>query len=303
MKINEVICSFINDADVNEASRKMYDFCIKKYIKWVQVSKKDIEKLTRADVINYKSHLQATTLSLPTIKNYFTVVRIFYAWAESYNILENIAANIKSPKTNNSFKKYPLTFQEQDKLLASVDRLKEKGARDYAMISLLLNNGLRRAEIVSINIEDIKTRHGKMGIEIKGKGRDDKDQWIMLIPHSHEAIWNYLTYRKWKPCDPLFTSLNASNRGNRIDQNSVSKIIKDHLVKIGLDSKYYTCHSLRHTAACNLIEKGLDITQVRLFMRHNSIATTQLYTRVVEERISQNNPAGKIMQSLRNNNS
>lgn len=300
MKLSELIMLFIAELDVSTYSRMMYDFSIRKFFRWVQANNKDYEKLSRADIINYKSYLHNSKLSVPSVKNYLSVVRVFYAWAEEYGHYDNIAAGIKSPKNDNSFKKYPLSFEEQYKLL-QIERKSERGARDFALITLLLNNGLRRSEVVSINIGDVQERNNNWGICIKGKGRDSKDQWIMLIEDTLNAIHEYLVFRN-DPSDdqPLFSSLNYSTMGKRLDMNSVSKIVKAYLVAIGLDSKYYTCHSLRHTTACNLMEKNLDITQIQRFMRHNSLSTTQLYTRVMEEKIMQENPAGKIIQSIRN---
>jgi len=305
MKTHQLIPLFVDDADVQDKSKKMYEFIIRKFFIWASAQGKDHDKMRRSDIINYKSYLQSTSLSLPTIKNYFTVVRIFYAWANANGHHDDIGAGIKSPKTDNNFKKSPLTIDQVQKLTSEIDRKTDIGIRDYAIISLLLNNGLRRNEVATINIGDIISRNGTMGIFIKGKGRQGKDQWVILSETTQEALHQYLLTRtSTQPEEPLFVSTTGYSMGKGLSASRISALVKKRLENIGLTGKFYCCHSLRHTAATLLLESGeYDLHDVQVFMRHKNPNTTQLYTMVVEERKRMSNaPVITLEKLLKTNN-
>ena len=304
MKISELIKLFISEADVSEGSRDKYDFAIRKFFLWVHANHKDPDKLRRTDIINYNTYLKATTLSQSTKKNYFTAVRLFFAWASANRYHDDIASGIKSAKNSNEYKKQYLPADKVKELFNCMDRKKELGSRDYAIVSLMVYNGLRRSEVSAIDIGDITIRYDRMGIMIQGKGRQAKDQFIQLDDITMDAINDYLVMRyNSEDQEPLFTSMNYCTKGKRISTSSLSRIIKNRLISINLTGKYYSCHSLRHTAATLLIEAGYDLHQVQRFMRHKSPATTQLYTRMIDEKISFNNPLSKALVNIINDNS
>jgi site-specific recombinase XerD len=303
MKIHQLIEQFISDADVSESSRVRYGFAIKKFFLWVAANKKEYDKLRRSDIINYNTYLKGEELSQATKKNYFTVVRIFYSWASSNGYHDDIAAGIKSAKDNSEYKKSYLKTEEVQKLFASIKKETEIGARDNAMISLMIYNGLRRSEITTIDCGDFTTRFDKTGVMIQGKGRQAKDQFIQLDDITIDAINDYLVKRySREDTDPLFTSMNHITKGKRIRATCLSRIIKQRLVSIGLDGKQYSCHSLRHTAAALLIEMNYELNFIQRFMRHKSISTTQLYTRMIEDKMSLEKPLSKALVNLINNN-
>jgi len=303
MIIHELIPQFTADADVSKPSQLKYDFAIRKFFLWVDASRKDPNKLRRADIINYNTYLKETDLSQASKKNYFTVVRLFYTWAASNGHYTDIASGLKSAKNSSEYKKQYLPAEKVQELFSKMDRTTELGARNYAIVSLMVYNGLRRSEVSAMDIGDITTKYNKMGIMIKGKGRQAKDQFIQLDETTLDAINDYLVLRYNHADDqPMFTSMNYCTKGKRIHGASLSRIIKNSLKAIDLTGKYYSCHSLRHTAATLLIEAGYDLHQVQRFMRHKSPATTQLYTRMIDEKISFENPLSKVLVNLINNN-
>jgi site-specific recombinase XerD len=277
MKLSEIIPQFLSELDIQEQSRKMYKQAIEKFFLWVHANHLNPDKLGRADIINYKTHLHASKLSVASIKNYLTIVHIFYQWCSLNNIHDEITLGIKPPRYDNSYKKYPLTIKQVEDLFKAMDLTTKTGKRDKAMIRLMIWNGLRRIEIGRINIGDIDNGL----IYIRGKGRIRKEESVDINDSVMDDINDYLVTRDNVSDDqPLFT-----NRfGNRISLDMISRIVKNYLKLIGLDSKYYTCHSLRHTTATLLLESGTPIEDIKWILRHRSINTSLLYTRLVEER-------------------
>jgi len=299
MKPSIVIPQFLAEADIQDQSRALYDFSIRKFFLWVHANNIDPDNINRADLIKYKKQLQNSGLSISTVKNYLTIVRIFFSWASQNGIHDDVMVGIKSPRYDNTYKRYPLTGDQVKQLLNSIDRSTEIGVRDYALILLMVFNGLRRLEVSAINVSDIVVDGEKQGIYIKGKGRLEKDQFIKITDSSVDAINDYLVLRKvFDDKDPLFTSTYSTTKGKRLEASSITRVIKKRMRAIDLDSKYYTCHSLRHTAACLLLSNGFDLHKVQLFMRHKSPATTQLYTRVIDEQIRLENEAGNTLEKL-----
>jgi integrase/recombinase XerD len=295
MKPSQLIEQFLADADVVESSRRMYEYAIKRFFLWVHQTGREFSNLRRADIIRYKEHLERIKLSVNTRKNYWIVVRIFFGWAARNNYHDNIVYTIRNVRlNNNSFKKDYLSGDQLNKFLDSFDRMKINELRDYAISMLMVNNGLRRSEVVNLNVSDLEIVHDKPGLWIRGKGRDEK-QFVMITDTSVNAINDYLSMRKYVQDDsPMFTS----HFNRRVSPTTMSVNIKKYLVRIGLDNKMYSCHSLRHTAACLLVEQDFDMHQIQLFMRHKSLSTTQIYTRVVDEKIRLENNAGKALERL-----
>ena len=295
MKISEIIPLFLSEADVQPQSRIMYKQAIEKFFYWAHANRLKPENLKKADVIRYKTELQESNLTVASVKNYLTILRIFYKWASMNNISDDITYGVRSPRYDNAYKKYPLSSENVNDLLQSIDKNSKVGARDYAMISLMVYNGLRRIEVARCDIGDLENHDNKRGLYIRGKGRVGKDQYIILTDTTFQAIRNYLRFREnVTDQDPLI----ANKTGERISLVMISRIVKARLAEIGLSGKHYSCHSLRHTAACLLIQDEMSLHEIQLFMRHLSPSTTTLYTRLADEQIIKQNRAGKALERI-----
>lgn len=299
MKSSELISLFLSDADVQTKSKDMYEFVIKKYFVWVHFVGRDPDKLRRSDIIDYKKYLEGLSLSATTVRNYFSVVRLFYTWTNTAGHFENITSGIRSPKYKKKYRKEPLTINQVQQLLNSIDRSDEKGLRDYAIIMLLVNNGLRRGEVLSIDLEDITVKNNKDIIYFRGKGRTNKEDFIVITERTKQSIEDYLILRNSNTQgNPLFTSVAGRMKGKRLASISLSVIIKQRLKDIGINDKLHTCHSLRHTTATLLLPNVSDIHQVQIYLRHSRPSTTQLYTGMVDELTKLNNTSGMIIDNL-----
>lgn len=285
-----VIDAFLADVATTKAStRNTYRKSLRAFFAWVTETGRDIKTMAKADIVAYMLYLLPTDEDDPngksvlTAASYLTAVKLFYKWAADNLAYPNIAANVKLPKRARKFYKEPLTTDEAHKLVEEVEAT--DSLRNVAIINLLLRCGLRTIEVVNANVEDLKTKAGRVVLHVKGKGRNDKSDFVIVSPKVKAAIDAYLNTRPTaRPKDPLFTSVSHNNDGGRLTTCAVSGLAKKHLRAIGLGSREYTAHSLRHTCACSMLDATNDLGQVQETLRHANIATTQIYTYHTAER-------------------
>lgn len=292
IRLDQLIESFIESQDVMRSSRALYLRTIKQYINWVEETNRSMGVITRVDIIAYKEDLLTKGLSSLTVGSYLSVVRKFYEWTESTKNYPNVAKGIKTPKRKQMFKKLPLVKEQASLLLSYFKTLHEDAleselrARDYAIVNLLLRTGLRTIEAAGAIIEDVTFKQGKRVLLVQGKGEVEKNNFVILTDKAYEPIRKYLGFRPAaKQVEPLFTSLSNNSKSKQLTTRSVSKIVKEGLKAINLDSKHLTAHSLRHTLAVNILLAGGTLTEVQGVLRHANPATTQVYTRSIDETI------------------
>jgi integrase/recombinase XerC/integrase/recombinase XerD len=167
----------------------------------------------------------------------------------------------------------------------------EGNLRDFAIVNLLLRTGLRTIEVVRANVEDITFKGGQRILRVWGKGRDDKDSFVVLTDKAYAPIKAYLDTRGTTTLkEPLFISTSNRNLKGRLTTRSISKICKEGFRAIGIDGKEYTAHSLRHTTAVMLLKHG-TLSDVQSVLRHASPVTSQIYTKSIEEELRLANPS------------
>ena len=188
----------------------------------------------------------------------------------------NPAVDLETPKKNSRLP-VALTLDESRDLLTSINGNNEQ--RDYAIITLFLNCGLRLSELISINIDKIKTDT----LTVVGKG--NKERTIYLNEVCLKAIQDYLEVRpEAKPGHEK--ALFISNRKTRFTQKGVQHMVDKYLKEAGLAGKHYSPHKLRHTAATLMYQYGhVDIRALQEILGHESVATTQIYTHIDKEQL------------------
>ena len=280
-KIDELVDTFINSQDVKESSKSTYRRTLKQYFSWIYKNGYSLNEITRQHVLEYKNELLNKGKSSLTAGNYITVVRKFYEWTESNKIYPNVAKGVKSPTRIQAFRKRPLSVEQINRLL---DYFSNKDIRDYAIVNLLLRTGLRTIEVVRANAEDITFKGSQRVLLIQGKGRVDKDNFVILTDKTFEPIRRYLDTRgKVSGSEPLFISNSNNSKGNRLTTRTISYIVKEGLKEIGLDERCFTAHSLRHTTAVNILIGGGTLEMVQFTLRHTNPSTTQIYTSTLNE--------------------
>ena len=256
-----------------------------------------IKKIKLDDIHAFLSYLTTTYHSkAATRARKVSSIRVFfnYLCAKANLIENNPAQNLETPKLDKRLPKY-LSLEDSQKLLEVTENEDNRNyQRDYAIITLFLNCGMRLSELVGINISDIDFSEDKM--TVIGKG--NKERTIYLNRACVRAIRSYLEVR---PKDGIKTDrLNSKNalflseRRERISKRTVQHIVDKELTAAGLDTKKYSTHKLRHTAATLMYQYGnVDIRALQEVLGHESISSTEIYTHVANQQVRnaiENNP-------------
>lgn len=295
----DLLKSFMLSQDVRPSSRALYGRTLKQYFSWVETTGRDYNKIIRADIIKYKEDLFEKGLSTLSVGSYLTVVRKFYEWTESNKHYPNVAKGVKTPKRKQVFRKLPLSPEQAAALLTYFKERKMEGVRDYTIINLLLRTGLRTIEAVNANIGDITFKHGKRVLLVQGKGEIEKNNFVILTEKAYEPIRAYLESRPTaKSWEPLFVSTSNNSKGKRLMTRTISKIVKEGLKAVGLDSKYLTAHSLRHTFAVSILRAGGSLSDAQGVLRHANPATTQIYTLSIDEEMRIKNAPEELIEVM-----
>ncbi len=295
-QIEELVDSFLASLDVKESSKLLYRRTLRQYFKWVDKKGYKLSQIARPHLLEYKDNLLSSGISSLTVGSYITSVRRFYEWTEANKYYPNVAKGIKTPKRKQQFKKQPLL---PDQATALLSYYKNKALRDFAIVNLLLRTGLRTIEIVRANVEDITFKGSKRVLLVHGKGRDEKDNFVILTDKAYQPIVEYLATRgKVNGYEPLFTSTSNNSKGERLSTRTISYIAKEGLKAIGLDERAYTAHSLRHTTAVNILRAGGSLEQAQMTLRHSNPATTQIYTASINEERRLQNGGEVLIDSL-----
>lgn len=258
-----------------------------------------IKTITLSDLYAFMSYVSnsrdntayARARKVASLKSFFN-----YLYNKAKLISTNPAMELESPKILKRLPRY-LNVEESKQLLSSVD-VGTYSERDYAMLTIFLNCGLRLSELVGININNIKNNT----LTVIGKG--DKERSIPLNSACIEAIENYM---KVRPVDGVKdkNALFLSGRKQRISKESVQKIVKKYIRQAGLDPQRYSTHKLRHTAATLMYRYGkVDIRTLQELLGHESISTTEIYTHLDKEQLQDavdKNPLSSFSRTTKKN--
>jgi integrase/recombinase XerC/integrase/recombinase XerD len=283
--LDQLIESFLLAQDVGITSKVVYRRALKRFKEFLSLREAGggVGYLTKTDIVQYKSHLLAEGLSPRTGNLYLTAVRQFFKYLESNRIYPDVSAGLKGFKRSYGFNRDPLTLQQARDLLASIDTTSIIGMRDFAMINLMLRTGLRTMEVVGSDIGDIRQTSNATLLYVRSKGKDAKDDFVVLTREAYEPIARYLAARQCTdPRAALFVSHRNNNEGGRITTKTLRCAVKRQLLAIGVFSSRISAHSLRHTFATMALQNGATIEQVRDALRHQNITTTQIYVHTTD---------------------
>ena len=253
-----------------------------------------VQSITLTDVYAYMNYLSRDRgLNAASRARKVATIRSFYKYlTNKAKLLEqNPVQELDSPRQKKSLPKY-LNLDESVQLLASVDG--KNSVRDYCILTLFLNCGLRISELVGLNKTDVR------GNQLRVLGKGNKERILYLNEACQQALQDWLTERDAMTLvdqNALFVTL--QNR-KRITTAAVHKLVKKHLSAAGLDSTQYSSHKLRHTAATLMLQNGVDVRTLQEVLGHDHLNTTQIYTHVDSEDLrvaAQANPLGKIRQT------
>ena len=226
---------------------------------------RDRIKNKNADDVQYGLTATSRARKIASIRSFFK-----YLTVKARLLEDNPLADLDAPKIPKSLPRY-LTLEESQKLLIAIDG--KNKTRDYCIICLFLNCGLRISEIVGLNVSDVRND----SLRVLGKG--NKTRMVYLNDACVRAINEYMAERKLIAAIDK-NALFLSNRRKRMSTDAVHAMVKKTLKAAGLDATKYSSHKLRHTAATLMLSNGVDVRTLQEVLGHDHLNTTQIYTHV-----------------------
>jgi integrase/recombinase XerD len=249
--------------------------------------KNTVDAVDREDIVDFLSHLYRQKLDSRSVSRYLVSLRSFFKYALAEELVrKDPTENLESPKIRQSLPSY-LRKEEVDRLLSAPSPNTPVGLRDRAMLEVLYSTGLRVSELLNLRISDLDMRMGC----VRCIGKGDKERLVPIGRKAIAAVEAYLAgarpkLLRWGAPPPHNNVLFLTVAGRRLSRITIWKILHDYGVKLGLRGRL-TPHKLRHSFATHLLEGGADLRSVQLMLGHADIATTQIYTHVVEERLKE----------------
>lgn len=240
-------------------------------------------------IINPESKAPDYGISSTSRARKLSSIKSFYKYltVRTKQLEENPVAELEYPKLRKSLPKY-LTMEQSAALLRSVSGTNAK--RDYAILMLFLNCGIRRSELVGLNLTDVYEDR----IRVVGKG--NKERFVYFGSACRKAIDAYLPERMERELTDN-RALFGSRDNNRISVTAVHRLVKKALLQAGLDSTQFSAHKLRHTAATMMLSGGVDVKTVQEVLGHENLNTTQIYTHIENTELkiaAEANPLSKL---------
>lgn len=243
-----------------------------------------IRSITTSDVFDFLSYLANDRTANPdslspdygisasSRARKLSAIKSFYKYltVRTKQLSDNPVADLEYPKLRKSLPKY-LTMEQAAALLQAVAGTNQ--VRDYAILMIFLNCGIRRSELVGLNVTDVYEDR----LRVVGKG--NKERFVYFGTPCRKAIDAYLSQRNKKVLTDN-RALFGSRNGNRISVTAVHRLVEKALKQAGLDATQFSAHKLRHTAATMMLSGGVDVKTVQEVLGHENLNTTQIYTHI-----------------------
>ncbi len=228
----------------------------------------------------YLSFLRRKGLSSRTISRRLAGLRSFYRFLLARGVAKaNPFSMYSNPKQKRPLPSF-LTEEQVEKLLSQEFPSDFKGQRDKAIIETLYSTGARVSELVNISLEDLDLDEGL--VRLFGKGR--KERLAILGRYARRSIEAYLPFRN-KVAKKGETALFLNRFGKRLSVRSIEEIVRKSLIRAGLYRPGLSVHTLRHSFATHLLNRGADLRSVQELLGHKNISTTQIYTHLTIDRL------------------
>jgi integrase/recombinase XerD len=214
------------------------------------------------------------TLAPVSVATHIRRVKTFFDWCYKEELIDkNPATRLESPKVDEEVIE-TFTVDQIEQMMGSFDLSTVQGFRDYVIILLMLDTGVRRSEVATLKVEDVHDS----SILVFGKGR--KERQIGLHPEISKLVWKYIQkYRNPKSADEpaLFLGAGRGNAGKPITPSGVHWVMERLKVATGIDDVRLSSHTFRHTFACVYLDEGGDLFSLSREMGHTDVKTTERY--------------------------
>ncbi len=241
----------------------------------------DLLNPTRVNFVDFICDLKEKKLKSSSISRNIVVLKVFYRYLVSQKYVKKDPAELlESPRL---WRYLPdvLSIGEVESLLAVIRGPEKKDLRDLAIFELLYATGMRVSELVDLNLKDIDL---KLGV-IRCFGKGEKERIIPMGGYAQSAIVEYLEKARGKLLkNKVSNHLFVSKFGMKLNRRRIWKLIKQYAILANI-SKRISPHTLRHSFATHLLEKGADLRIVQELLGHSNIATTQIYTHMNKDRL------------------
>ncbi len=236
----------------------------------------------RRSLFHHRQARNGQPLSFATQASYLTAVKHWLGWLHrEQHAADDLSVAVTFPKSEKRLPGAYLTIEEVDRLLDAVDLGTPSGVRDRTMFEVLYSTGIRRFELIALELDSIDRSRGLVRIE-QGKNRKDR-----YVPIGRRAIGWVEKYQseirpQWlrNPTQVLF----LSTRGNTLHPNTVNQLLRPYYVEAEIE-KPGSVHIMRHTAATLMLEGGADLRSLQTFLGHEHLNTTQIYTHITLQRL------------------
>jgi site-specific recombinase XerD len=272
--INKQISLFLSGRDISDSSKGVYSNVLHGFYKFLINSNRSPGRIKTADLLYFKSQMQAKGKAATTLNLYLSVLRTFFSWQKGKGYAKlNLADGVKLVPLQKRYRRGILTRSQVKQLIDSIPNDIADGLRDRLMIRLAWELGLRCVELSRLKVENIEGS----AVWITGKGSYDQVQMIL----SRGCLADILEFTEIMQIEKghIFRAMTSNPRqiGKPLTRQGISKVIARRIKKSGLNIPGITAHSLRHSCAVELLKQGQSIVTVSAYLRHTSIKTTELY--------------------------
>jgi len=299
--LKDYILPFLDYCEVEKGlssnTQRNYDQYLKLFVQWLKKEKKEKllpHQLTTDHIWDYRlflarGHKKKTgePLSKKSQNYYLIALRAFLSYLAERDIESLPSSKIKLAKQKADETISFLTIQDIQAMLKVPDTATKVGLRDRAIMELFFSSGLRVAELVALNVDQmsiLKDNSTTRTYELSIVGKGNHIRTIFISPESAKWLRKYLATRK-DVSKPLFINFRSNNPDtNRLTARSIQKMIARSALLAGI-SKKVTPHTLRHTYATDLLDAGADLRAVQELLGHKNVSTTQIYTHVTNKRL------------------
>ncbi len=286
--MDDLLDSFLSylvvEKGLSENTLESYGRDLKKFLLFIKsrgiTSAREIKY---GDILDFMIHSREEGLNATTIVRSMVSVKQFFKYLLSEKVLsEDPTAHIKTPKMKKAIPGV-ISLDDVESILGAPDESTPEGLRDAAMLEILYATGIRVSELIGLKLNDVNFELGF--VVVYGKG--SKERVVPIGDKAREKLLSYLrdsrpALLKGREAKALF----VTRRGAGMTRQGFWKIIKAQALKAGVTKKI-SPHTLRHSFATHLLERGADLRTIQVMLGHSDISTTQIYTHVESERLKE----------------
>ena len=273
--------SFLNyllvDKGLSKNTVKAYEADISSFFQWLDNEDLKYKNLQEDHINQYISFLFQRKMRSSSVNRKISSIKSFYIFLVKRNFLKNSPLNDLVTPKQEKYLPESMSEAEVDKLLNSPDVANKIENRDKAMIEMLYATGMRISELVNLKITDVDMK--RCVVKVFGKG--SKERLVPFGETALDSLRSYLNEREQSSSKEIF----LSNRGKKMTRVAFWQRVKIYLIRENLKNSI-SPHTLRHAFATHLLNRGADLRSVQLLLGHSDLSTTQIYTHIAKQRLS-----------------